>query len=233
MRGKLAAALCFVMVGLVACAQGTDGGGGGDDDDDVPAEVCGDTVCTAGESHATCPDDCEESSATCGDGACNGTETINTCPADCNGGGGGPDAGGGATCGDGQCNNGETSVSCPQDCQVTPTCGDGNCSGGETATSCPADCTGGGGGTAMCGDFTCDVAAGECDVLDLGCLFDCAGNMQCTCPHDVCTAGDALSSDCGSCEEAVCAADGWCCSFAWDASCVALVAANCPGQTCP
>src|SRR5688500_2948275 len=41
-----------------------------------------------------------------------------------------------------------------------PICPNGTCEEGETCLSCPADCTAGCG--AVCGDFFCDVAAGEC-----------------------------------------------------------------------
>ncbi|PIE17151.1 MAG: hypothetical protein CSA66_06645 [Proteobacteria bacterium] len=47
---------------------------------------CGDGVCEAAETAATCPDDC----TTCGDGLCTGEETPASCPADC-----------AAVCGDG------------------------------------------------------------------------------------------------------------------------------------
>jgi hypothetical protein len=238
MKGKFAV-LCVLLAGLVACAQGMNDDDGAADDDQ-PQAVCGDNVCTQGETNASCPDDCEPTQASCGDGTCNGTETINTCPGDCGGGGGG--GGGGAVCGDGTCNGTENSSSCPADCGAAAVCGDGNCNGGETATSCPADCTGGGGGggTPGCGDFVCDVAGGECESLDFGCLFDCIAEPACggggggaTCDHDVCTSGGPLDASCGTCEAAVCAADDFCCTTTWDEFCVEAVATECPGTTCP
>lgn len=52
-----------------------------------------------------------------------------------------------------------------------------------------------------------------------------------TCAHDVCVAGGALSSTCDDCAAAVCAADSYCCTSAWDSTCVSLVGSYC-GFTC-
>ena len=52
----------------------------------------------------------------CGDGACTADETQATCPADCDGGGGG---GGEEGCGNGACDGDETDTSCPGDCGCT------------------------------------------------------------------------------------------------------------------
>lgn len=81
---------------------------------------CGDGVCDASESFATCASDC-----TCGNNACDNGETPTTCPHDC------------GTCGNGVCNAGENAISCAQDCTK---CGDGVCSGKESCSSCPGDC---------------------------------------------------------------------------------------------
>ena len=48
-----------------------------------------------------------------------------------------------------------------------------------------------------------------------------------TCPHSVCEEGAALGANCGACEEAVCAADDYCCTNSWDSLCVAAVEENC------
>lgn len=111
-------------------------GCGGDDqthvDVDAMAASCGDHVCSASESNATCPVDCP-ATATCGDGTCSGTETPASCPQDC------------PVCGDGVCNGTETSASCPQDC---------------TAASCttfPDDCT----GENVCVQGSCVAAFGR------------------------------------------------------------------------
>jgi hypothetical protein len=81
---------------------------------------CGDGICDASESFATCSSDC-----TCGNDACDSGETPKTCPRDC------------GTCGDGVCNAGENAATCAQDCTR---CGDGICSGKEACSSCPGDC---------------------------------------------------------------------------------------------
>jgi hypothetical protein len=52
------------------------------------------------------------------------------------------------------------------------------------------------------------------------------------CPHDVCTAGDALSAGCDTCTKAVCAADPYCCEQHWGPSCFLDVQKYC-GKTCP
>jgi len=86
------------------------------------APVCGDHVCSTGETTATCPQDC----AFCGDGVCSSTESAASCPLDCVS----------AVCGDGFCSPSETLATCAVDCAV---CGDFVCSPGEEV-SCPLDC---------------------------------------------------------------------------------------------
>ena len=85
---------------------------------------CGNGVCDADETHATCPEDCADP---CGDGVCAAGETHVTCPDDC-----------ADPCGNGVCDPGEDETSCPTDCPVT--CGDDFCDVGETVSNCPADC---------------------------------------------------------------------------------------------
>ena len=41
-----------------------------------------------------------------------------------------------------------------------------------------------------------------------------------SCDHDVCVEGSALGADCGDCTQQVCAVDPFCCTTAWDATCV-------------
>jgi hypothetical protein len=48
-----------------------------------------------------------------------------------------------------------------------------------------------------------------------------------TCDHQVCETGTALNPDCGTCADAVCAADTFCCTTEWDATCVANVDKYC------
>ena len=171
------------------------GGGGGDQ------PVCGNGTCEAGENQANCPADCGGGGGggepVCGNGTCEAGENQANCPADC--GGGGP------VCGDGKC-EGVESDTCPQDCMSGPVCGDGSCDIGETSMTCPQDCSvepectssaqcmsgqqcvdgqcvGGGGGTAVCGNGTCE-----------------AGESPSTCPADCGGGGGGDSSCVGICE---------------------------------
>jgi hypothetical protein len=111
------AGLGLLMMIATACAAPEDGDDGGDDSsgddssgddssgddtgDDAP-EPCGDGVCQATESAATCPGDCD----TCGDGTCQATESATTCPGDCD------------TCGDAVCQAGEETA-CVTDCPAS------------------------------------------------------------------------------------------------------------------
>lgn len=51
------------------------------------------------------------------------------------------------------------------------------------------------------------------------------------CAHPVCAAGGPLEASCDSCATQLCAVDPYCCSTAWDATCVGEVASIC-GNTC-
>jgi len=78
--------------------QSGSGGGGG-------SEICGDGVCRASETTATCPADCV---AVCGDAVCTGNESSATCPQDCVEG-----------CGNTVCEEPtETCRVCPTDCGI-------------------------------------------------------------------------------------------------------------------
>jgi hypothetical protein len=68
--------------------------------------ACLNAKCEAGETFASCPEDCTQSS--CGNGACDSGETRASCPTDC------PTEE--AACGNGACDSGETFASCPADC---------------------------------------------------------------------------------------------------------------------
>lgn len=104
---------------------------------DRPAQarkpICGDGVCSGGETAATCPADCAPGESACGDGSCDGSEDCASCEADC--------GACNALCGcnyDGVCNAGETCDTCPDDCASA---GKGNkrkCCGANTQD--PAFC---------------------------------------------------------------------------------------------
>jgi hypothetical protein len=57
------------------------------------------------------------------------------------------------------------------------------------------------------------------------------GITQNTCVHPLCTTGIALASTCDPCATQLCAADPYCCSTAWDATCVGEVTSIC-GTSC-
>jgi V8-like Glu-specific endopeptidase len=153
--------------------------------------TCGNGACEAGESAASCAQDC---GGNCGNGVCEQSESAVTCAADC--GGGNPPVCGngvceqgefagtcakdcGGECGDGVCDPGEDADNCAKDCGPTPAdnCGDGTCSPGETGASCPEDC---------------EVPAEAC------------GDGECT-GAETCT---SCAQDCGECPSK--GGGGWC-----------------------
>ena len=73
--------------------------------------MCGDAMCDAGETCATCTEDC--GICICGDALCEGDETCDICPEDCG-------ACGGSFCGDAVCDMDETCASCSEDCGACP-----------------------------------------------------------------------------------------------------------------
>lgn len=52
-----------------------------------------------------------------------------------------------------------------------------------------------------------------------------------TCSHPVCATGPALTPTCDSCATALCLQDPYCCTTAWDTTCVGEVTAIC-GTSC-
>ena len=55
--------------------------------------------------------------------------------------------------------------------------------------------------------------------------------LEVACTHAVCATGDALVAACDPCATQLCASDPYCCSDAWDATCVGEVASIC-GKSC-
>ncbi len=106
----------------------------------VEGAVCPNESCEAGETCATCPEDCgcvdactgQANDQLCVEGQCQQT----CCPA-CDGKACGPDGCGGVC---GQCATGQ---SCNTDgqCVATSMCGDGQCGPGDDCVTCPADCS--------------------------------------------------------------------------------------------
>lgn len=52
-----------------------------------------------------------------------------------------------------------------------------------------------------------------------------------SCAHPICATGTALQADCDPCTTTLCAADPYCCSGMWDATCVSEVQSIC-GLSC-
>ncbi len=149
--------------------------------------LCGDGKCEAGESNATCPQDCKQANL-CGNGACDAGEQT-SCPKDC------PT---GPVCGNGTCESGESTNTCPQDCAPKDVCGDLKCSGAESSTSCGFDCSKvaaqlGGCLGSKCSaqlsacqkDTSCVTEVGKslncaesCPQLDSACLSQCSSNLS-------------------------------------------------------
>jgi len=86
--------------------------------------VCGNQQCEAGESNASCPNDCPAAGPICGDGTCDmvGGENTTNCPGDCGGGGGTVD-----------CNDQNTLLACFP-CILDPN----SCAPPYTAEACAA-----------------------------------------------------------------------------------------------
>src|ERR1700733_3796143 len=87
---------------------------------DSDETVCGDGVCSAGETAASCPEDCGSNTPKpdCGDGVCNNDETTTSCPEDCKGSGSGSGSNMQGYCGDNICQSDESASSCPADCEA-------------------------------------------------------------------------------------------------------------------
>ncbi len=168
---------------------------------------CGDVVCDATESAATCPFDCSTTGATiwpCVMGACAQQTTKCKSTIAC------VDAVGAAlACADSCLTLDSACVSkCQQalavngdgvallTCGVTkgciiaggPICGDGACGGGETPTTCPLDCK------TICGD-------GKCELPETGvtCAQDCKPVFP-ACGDGACTSGESAQSCAFDCD---------------------------------
>ncbi|MFO0761283.1 MAG: hypothetical protein U0359_32695 [Byssovorax sp.] len=77
-------------------------------------------------------------------------------------------------------------------------------------------------------DYCCSTAWDSLCVseVDMVCNNACSGGGG-GCAHPECQQGDALDAACSDCAGAVCAADDYCCSTAWDSLCVNEVGLYC------
>ena len=158
---------------------------------------CGDTVCAADETCASCPSDCGQC-AVCGDGTCQpgAGEGCDTCAADC-----------GDCCGDTACDGGagEDCASCSSDCGACQKCGNGVCEElfGENSTTCPPDCP------SKCEDGHCDLLVESCSTCPADC-GDCEGIVIATNETNTCKGYCGKNRDTCWCD-AFCHLYGDCC----------------------
>jgi hypothetical protein len=107
--------------------------------------------------------------------------------------------------------------------------GSGTCDHDVTAAGGPLNTSCGACASAVCAQdsYCCDTAWDDTCVSEVGQY--CAST---SCAHDQCTTGDALADSCSACTGDICAADSYCCTTAWDDTCVGEVSSIC-SLTCP
>ena len=123
-------------------------------------------------------------------------------------------------------------------------CSHATCAAGSALVSGCSSCA-----TTVCSadPYCCQVAWDETCVGEAKSL--CAGGCESApapdagtepsadsgspaCVHPVCQAGASLTASCGACAQTVCGADPYCCSTAWDTTCVGEAVSLC-GVSCP
>jgi subtilase family serine protease len=130
----------------------------------------------------------------------------------------------GGTCSHNECSTGAKLVSgcdacvtkiCAADSYCCASSWDATCVG-EVATVCGATC----GGTTSSSSSSSSSSS-----------TSSSGTTGGTCSHNDCSTGTKLVSGCNACVTKICAADPYCCSTKWDATCVSEVKTYC-GGTC-
>ena len=178
-------------------------------------------------------------------------ETCNGLDDDCDGTVDNGDPGGGEDCDTGlpgECAAGVTA--CGSDgspaCDQLVVADDESCNGLDDDCNGTVDdniagvgngCSTGQFGVCSAGTYQCDgtqidcvanVTAAPTDTCGNGTDDDCDGVVDDGCGCNVCTVSTSpLASGCSSCASAVCAADGYCCTTAWDSICVDEVTLYC------
>jgi hypothetical protein len=115
-----------------------------------------------------------------------------------------------------------------------------NCGSSGTGGTCSHDeCVQGGVlemGCSSCVNTVCGQDSYCCDTQwDTQCVeqavdwcsLSCGSGGGSYCAHSECSTGAALSESCSSCASAVCDADPYCCSTAWDWTCIDTVNSYC------
>jgi hypothetical protein len=136
----------------------------------------------------------------------------------------------------GSCHAGTTTAACGAGGNVCIACASGQkCVSGmcQSATAC-AGCVG---STGTCRAGTTKTSCGSAGNACVTCpSADSCINGACVptvaCAHPDCSAGAALNATCNTCVAKICAADSYCCTGSWDATCVGEVKTVCNLTTC-
>ena len=173
---------------------------------DTPVPTCGDGLCDAGESPASCPADCKVGPGPiCGNNICEPGEGVNSCPQDCGGTGEGPIECAAKKCpkefqqctAQPGCNK---LIGCMKDCKSDDCfekCVEGAGEGALMAFSPLASCA----QQAGCGEGKPDCGNGSCDPGEnpSSCPQDCKGPPP-VCGDGFCTGGENILSCPKDCE---------------------------------
>jgi hypothetical protein len=110
-----------------------------------------------------------------------------------------------------------------------PICDSGLASSDESLAACLSD--------ECCAEFNACTMNGTDTEACMTCIYETGGQLcqpalECygvciaSCDHDECTEGSPLQASCSVCTQAICDADPYCCTTAWDQVCVNAVAST-------